>query len=161
MRIGVIADTHGLLRPEAVAALAGVGHILHAGDIGGPEIVPRLAEIAPVTAIRGNVDTGDWADAFPPTATFDLAGRRLHMLHDLHDLGLDPAAKGVAVVVAGHSHRPSVREEDGVLFLNPGSAGRRRFRLPVTLALLELGEGAPRTRIVDLLDATPGPRGEP
>ena len=159
MRIGVIADTHGLLRPEAVAALTGVRHILHAGDIGSPEIVPRLAEIAPVTAIRGNVDSGDWAEAFPPTATLELAGRRVHMLHDLHDLDLDPAAEGVAVVIAGHSHRPSVRQQGGVLFLNPGSAGRRRFRLPVTLALLDPGEEAPRARIVDLLGATPRPQG--
>ena len=151
MRVGVIADTHGLLRPEAEAALSGVGHILHAGDIGDPGIVPRLGQIAPVTAIRGTVDAGGWADAFPPTVTVALAGRRIHMLHDVHDLDLDPEADGIDVVIAGHSHRPSVRTEGRSLWLNPGSAGRRRFRLPVTLALLELGEGAPRARIVDLL----------
>ena len=153
MRVGVIADTHGLLRPEAEAALAGADRILHAGDIGAPEIVPRLGEIAPVTAIRGNIDRADWADAYPETVTVTLAGRRVHMLHDAADLALDPAAEGVDVVVAGHSHRPSVRGGNGVLFLNPGSAGRRRFRLPVTLAILELGHGAPSARILDLLEA--------
>ena len=155
MRVGVIADTHGLLRPEAVAALAGAEHILHAGDIGSPEIVPRLAEVAPVTAFRGNVDTGAWAAAFPPTVTLELGGRRIHMLHDLHDLALDPQVEGVDVVVSGHSHRPSVRQ-GGVLLLNPGSAGRRRFRLPVTLALLELAAEQPSARIVELVETPPG-----
>ena len=148
----MIADTHGLLRPEAVEALAGVAHILHAGDIGSFDVVPRLGELAPVTAIRGNVDRDAWAEVFPPTVTLALAGRRIHMLHAVQDLDLDPGAEGIGVVVSGHSHRPSVRSEGGVLFLNPGSAGRRRFRLPVTLAILELGEGAPRARIVDLME---------
>ena len=151
MRVGVIADTHGLLRPEAEERLEGVDHILHAGDIGCAGIVPRLEAIACVTAIRGNVDREDWARVFPPTVTLDLAGRRIHMLHDINDLALDPGRRGVNVVVAGHSHRPSVRSADGILYLNPGSAGRRRFRLPVTLAMLELGEGVPRARVVDLL----------
>lgn len=151
MRIGVVADTHGLLRPEALDRLAGVGHILHAGDIGDPAIVPRLERLAPVTAIRGNVDTGDWARAYPETVTVTLGCCRIHMLHDVNDLALDPVAEGIAVVVAGHSHRPSARSDGGVLFLNPGSAGRRRFRLPVTLALLEAGAAGLSAEIVELL----------
>ncbi|RFC64198.1 metallophosphoesterase [Fulvimarina endophytica] len=135
--VGIISDTHGLLRPEALAALAGVFHILHAGDIGAPDIVPRLAEIAPVTAIAGNIDTEDWAGAFPETVTLDLMGRRVHMLHDRKALALDPAADAVDLVIAGHSHKPGHERADGVLFLNPGSAGPRRFRLPVTLAVMD------------------------
>lgn len=150
MLVGVISDTHGLLRPEALERLAGVAHILHAGDIGGPEIVTRLRALAPVTAIRGNVDLGDWARAFPAEATVALAGRRLHLVHDLGDLALDPAAEGIDVVVSGHSHRPRVERVGRVLYLNPGSAGRRRFRLPVTLATLEL-DGAVEARLHDLL----------
>jgi putative phosphoesterase len=138
MRVGVISDTHGLLRPEALDALAGVRHILHAGDIGDPAIVPRLARIAPVTAIRGNVDTQPWAQAFPPTETVTLAGRTIHVLHDLAGLALDPRAAGFALVVSGHTHRPAVETRGGVLHLNPGSAGPRRFRLPVTLATVDL-----------------------
>lgn len=140
--VGVISDTHGLLRPEAEARLAGVGHIIHAGDIGAAEIVPRLERIAPTTAIRGNVDRDAWAKRFPETAAVALAGRRIFVLHDRGALGFDPAAGGFAVVVSGHSHRPAVDRADGVLYLNPGSAGPRRFSLPVTLAVLELsGEG--------------------
>ena len=151
MRIGVISDTHGLLRPEAEARLAGVSHILHAGDIGAPDIVPRLGAIAPTTAIRGNVDTGGWAAAYPETRTLRLAGRTIHMLHDLAALAVDPAAAGFDVVVAGHSHRPGVETVGGVLRLNPGSAGRRRFSLPVTLAILDLTEGEVRAEVHDLL----------
>ena len=151
MRIGVISDTHGLLRPEAVERLAGVDHILHAGDIGGPEIVPRLRAVAPTTAIRGNVDRGEWADEHPPTETVELGGRRFHMLHDLADLDLDPAAAGLDVVVAGHSHRPRIEAVGGVLYLNPGSAGPRRFALPVTLATLDLTPGGIEARLHDLV----------
>jgi putative phosphoesterase len=151
MRIGVISDTHGLLRPEAEAVLAGAAHIIHAGDIGSPEIVPRLQRLAPVTAIRGNVDTGAWAEAFPETAEVTLAGRAIHVLHDLAGLGFDPAARGIAVVVSGHSHRPKIETVAGVLYLNPGSAGRRRFRLPVTLATLELAGDAAAARIHELV----------
>lgn len=150
MLVGVISDTHGLLRPEAEAALAGVSHILHAGDVGRPEALERLARLAPLTAIRGNVDAGAWAEALPETVTLTLAGRRLHMLHDLKALRLDPAAEGIDVVVSGHSHRPGVERLGGVLYLNPGSAGRRRFRLPVTLARLDLAAEPPRAEIVDL-----------
>jgi putative phosphoesterase len=138
MLIGVISDTHGLLRPEALDALAGVEHIIHAGDIGRPEIVPRLREIAPVTAIRGNVDTQPWAQAFPAWDMVTLAGRMIYVIHDVGDLDLDPAATGIAVVVSGHSHQPKIESRGGVVYLNPGSAGPRRFRLPVTLAKLHV-----------------------
>ena len=130
MRIGVISDTHGLLRPEALDALAGVDHIIHAGDIGSPEIVSRLREIAPITAIRGNVDRQPWATAFPERKTVLLAGWSIHVLHDVGDLDFDPGKQGVAMVISGHSHRPRVETVNGVLFLNPGSAGPRRFKLP-------------------------------
>ena len=151
MRVGVISDTHGLLRPEAEARLRGVAHILHAGDIGDPGIVARLARIAPTTAIRGNVDRGAWADAYPPEVTLTLAGRSIHMLHDRAALDVDPAEAGHDVVVAGHSHRPGIERRGGVLHLNPGSAGRRRFSLPVTLATLEIDGGGVRALIHDLL----------
>ncbi len=150
MRVGVISDTHGLLRPEALAALHGVDRILHGGDIGKPGIVEALQRIAPVSAIRGNVDTGPWAAAFPETLEILLSGHRIWMLHDLETLDLDPVARGLSVVISGHSHKPGVEWRDPVLFLNPGSAGPRRFRLPVTLALLDLGAEAPTAKIVAL-----------
>lgn len=146
-RVGVISDTHGLLRPEAVKLLAGVEHIIHAGDIGDPGIVERLVEIAPATVIRGNVDIGEWAEAYPERAELRIAGRRIHVLHDIAELDVDPPREGIDVVVYGHSHKPRVETVDGVLLLNPGAAGRRRFRLPVTLATLELGEARMDARI--------------
>lgn len=152
MKVGVISDTHGLLRPEALDALNGAVHILHAGDIGATGIVEALEDIAPVTAIRGNIDTGEVAARHGDTVTVELAGIRIHMVHDVRDLALDPRAEGIAVVVSGHSHKPSVTHKDGVLFLNPGSAGRRRFRLPVTVALLDLSGERPEARIVDLME---------
>ncbi len=151
MRVGVISDTHGLLRPEAEAALAGVAHIIHAGDIGNPEIVPRLRKIAPVTAIRGNVDAQAWALAFAETADVTLKGRAIHVLHDLGALDFDPAADGVSVVISGHSHRPKVERLGGVLYLNPGSAGRRRFSLPVTLATMEVAGDAVAAQVHHLV----------
>jgi putative phosphoesterase len=138
MLIGVISDTHGLLRPEALEALAGVEHIIHAGDLGSPDIVPRLAEIAPVTAIRGNVDTRAWARAFAASASVTLAGRAIYVIHDRADLDLDPVAAGFDLVISGHSHRPGVEDIGGVVYLNPGSAGPRRFKLPITLATVDL-----------------------
>ena len=138
MLIGVISDTHGLLRPEALDALAGVEHIIHAGDIGSPDIVPQLAKIAPVTAIRGNVDTQTWARDFPPWEVVTLAGRTIYVIHDLGDLDLDPAAAGFDMVVSGHSHMPKIETRQGVVYLNPGSAGPRRFRLPITIATVDL-----------------------
>jgi uncharacterized protein len=150
MRIGVISDTHGLLRPEAEQQLAGVAHIIHAGDIGKPDVIARLCGIAPVTAIRGNVDTGPWAEAYPETVTVTLGGRKIHVLHDLQQLQLDPASVGIDVVISGHSHRPVIEMEQGVLYLNPGSAGPRRFRLPITLAVLDVTASGLRPTLHDL-----------
>ena len=151
MRIGVISDTHGLLRPEAKEGLAGVEHIIHAGDIGSPEIVQRLRTIAPTTAIRGNVDTQPWASAFPDRTTLVLAGRSIHVLHDVGDLDFDPPGQGIAIIIAGHSHRPKMETVDGVLYLNPGSAGPRRFKLPITLATIDLTANAIRPELHELI----------
>ena len=141
MLVGIVSDTHGLVRPEALAALDGVDAIVHAGDVGAPEVLDALAAIAPVTAVRGNNDHGAWAAALPDTAVVDAAGARLFVLHDAHGLAVDPRRDGYAAVVAGHSHRPSSFVRDGVLFLNPGSAGPRRFRLPISLARLRVDDG--------------------
>jgi len=149
-RVGIISDTHGLLRPEVEEYLSGVDHILHAGDIGNPDIIAALRRIAPITAIRGNVDTGAWADEFPETETLRLAGRTIYMLHDLKALRTDPPALGIEVVVSGHSHIPKVETLSGVLYLNPGSAGRRRFKLPITLATLQITLEELRPTIHDL-----------
>jgi putative phosphoesterase len=137
--VGVISDTHGLLRPEALTALAGVDLIIHAGDIGDPQIIDALRQIAPVHAIRGNVDRGYWADEFSPTEIVEVAGQSLYVLHDLNELDLDPAAAGFRVVVSGHTHDPKVTEQRGVVYLNPGSAGPRRFKLPISLARMTVG----------------------
>jgi putative phosphoesterase len=136
-RIGIISDTHGLLRPEAERGLTGVNHIIHAGDIGRPEIVEALRRIAPVTAIRGNVDSGEWAREYPHTKLVRLAGKSIYVLHNLKTLQAHPGA-GVDVIISGHSHVPKIDTVGGVLYLNPGSAGRRRFKLPITLATLEV-----------------------
>ncbi|MGN8544835.1 metallophosphoesterase family protein [Bradyrhizobium sp. 13971] len=148
-RIGIISDTHGLLRPEAERGLTGVDHIIHAGDIGRPEIVDALRRIAPVTAIRGNVDSGEWAREYPETHLVRLAGKSIYVLHDLKTLQIDPCA-GIDVIVSGHSHMPKIDTIDGVLSLNPGSAGRRRFQLPITLATLEVTREGVRPEIHDL-----------
>jgi putative phosphoesterase len=136
MHIGLISDTHGLLRPAALDALTGCERIVHAGDVGSPEVLSGLARLAPVTAIRGNNDTAAWARELPDTTALECSGRRLYVLHDIKELAIDPVAERIAVLVAGHSHRPSHRVEGGVHFVNPGSAGPRRFRLPVTVARL-------------------------
>jgi putative phosphoesterase len=154
--VGVVSDTHGLVRPEALAALAGVQAIVHAGDVGDPAVLDALAAIAPVTAVRGNNDHGAWAAALPETAVLDAAGVRLLVLHDAHALAVDPRRAGYAAVVAGHSHRPSSVVRDGVLFLNPGSIGPRRFRLPVSLARLHVARGRVRAELVTL-DVRPAP----
>lgn len=150
VRIGVISDTHGLLRPEALVALAGCDHIVHGGDIGGQDILDQLRAIAPLTVVRGNNDRAPWADAVPETARVQIAGLTLFAVHDIATIGLDPAAEGIAVVVSGHSHQPLAEWRGGVLYLNPGSAGPRRFRLPVSLAHLSIDGAAPAARIIEL-----------
>jgi uncharacterized protein len=135
MRIGLISDTHGLLRPEVLAWLEGSDHILHAGDICGPEVLERLARIAPLTAVRGNNDAGTWAEALQETETVRFEQVAVHIIHDLHELEL-PAA--VQVVISGHSHKPKVEQRDGVVFVNPGSAGPRRFSLPISAGELRI-----------------------
>jgi putative phosphoesterase len=140
LTIGVVSDTHGLFRQDVERCLAGVAHIIHAGDIGAPSIVDRLRRIAPVTVVRGNVDRGKWAESFPETETLRLGGRSFYVLHDLNALAINPADLGIDVVISGHSHRVRVETVDGILYLNPGSAGPRRFKLPITLATLDLGK---------------------
>jgi putative phosphoesterase len=136
--IGVISDTHGLLRPEAVKVLQGVELIIHAGDVGNPKVLANLARIAPVHAVRGNTDRGDWAADLPHTRVVEVGGVHLYVLHELFCLDLDPAAAGFAAVIFGHSHSPHLERKNGVLYLNPGSAGPRRFTLPVSLARIKL-----------------------
>ena len=145
--IGVIADTHGLLRPEALEALEGVDRILHAGDIGDPDHLDALARIAPVTAIRGNIDRGHWAEILPETVSLTIGGMQIHMIHDRKALQANPEAEGWDVVISGHSHKPGIEETGSTLWLNPGAAGPRRFRLPVTLAFLWEEAGHPRAMI--------------
>jgi putative phosphoesterase len=151
MRVGLISDTHGLLRPEALDFLAGADHIVHGGDIGGPDILERLAAIAPLTVVRGNNDTAPWARAIPETARVDVGNVALYAIHDLKALDIDPRVAGVRVVVSGHSHRPACTERDGVLYVNPGSAGRRRFSLPIAAAELVIDGDRVHPRIVTLV----------
>jgi hypothetical protein len=148
--VGVISDTHGLLRPEAVAALRGADLIIHAGDVGAPEVIDELRTIAPTFVVRGNVDRAHWAGALPTTAHVEVGGLLFHVLHDISELDLDPAAVGYAAVVYGHSHQPSIDMRDGVLFLNPGSAGPRRFQLPVSIARVSVSGQQLRPEIVVL-----------
>jgi putative phosphoesterase len=149
-RIGVIADTHGLLRPQVLKALDGVDLIIHAGDIGDPLILRHLERIAPVQAVRGNVDRGDWAADLPLTRVVEVGDVHLYVLHELYNLDLDPAAAGFAAVIFGHSHSPHLEHQNGVLFLNPGAAGPRRFTLPVSLARLRVQGASLRARLVEL-----------
>jgi len=148
--VGVISDTHGLLRPEAVAGLQDVDRIVHAGDIGSPEVLRGLEAIAPVTAVRGNNDRERWAADIPETDILEIGDVSLYVLHDLHELDLDPRAAGFAAVIAGHSHQPRMEERDGVLYLNPGSAGPRRFKLPISLARLTVAGSRLRAELVTL-----------
>ena len=147
--IGVISDTHGLLRPEAIAALRDVDTILHAGDIGAPEVLRELQKIAPVYAIRGNVDVEPWAKAIPVTQNVELAGQNFHLIHKRGELKKVPA--DVAAVIFGHSHQPTIEDRDGVLFFNPGSAGPRRFRLPISLGKIRIEDGVLRPELIPLL----------
>lgn len=150
MLVGVISDTHGLLRPEALVALAEAEHILHVGDVGNIEILEELRRIAPVTAIRGNVDVYGECAELPATEMVELGGRFFYMVHSVHDLDIDPKAAGVDVVVSGHSHKPLIERKGAVMYLNPGSAGPRRFSLPVTVALMTVGDDGAEARIVGL-----------
>ncbi len=148
--IGVISDTHGLVRPEALAALRGVDRIVHAGDIGSADVLARLETIAPVSAVRGNNDRGPWAEALPLTDVVLIGDVSLYLLHDLHELDLEPRAAGFAAVISGHSHQPRMDEKDGVLYLNPGSAGPRRFKLPISIARLTVRGASLRAEIIPL-----------
>ena len=141
IRIGVVSDTHSLLRPEAVARLAGVAHIVHGGDVGSPDVLRALASVAPLTAVRGNNDNGPWAHKLPETARLEVGGVVLYVLHDLGELDLDPRAAGIAAVISGHSHKPDMHVRDEVLYFNPGSIGPRRFRLPISMGILFIERG--------------------
>jgi putative phosphoesterase len=150
MILGVISDTHGLLRREAVEALRGADRILHAGDVGDPEILDTLAQIAPVTAIRGNIDIESWARALPETEIVEIGGVSIYMLHDLGRLDLKPEAAGIHAVIYGHSHQPKIEMKKGVLYFNPGSAGPRRFQLPVSVGKLRIENGKIEAELVEL-----------
>lgn len=150
MKVGVISDTHGLVRPEAIAALANSELILHAGDIGKPEVLEELKTIAPVIAVRGNNDKGAWANAIPERETIAIEGLSVHLLHIATELDFNPITTGVQIVISGHSHKPSIQDLNGVLFLNPGSAGPRRFKLPVTIAQLQITGTLAEAEIVPL-----------
>lgn len=148
--LGLISDTHGLLREEALRALEGSDLVIHAGDVGKPEIIDRLSILGPVIAVRGNIDKAAWASTLPTTAVAEAGSIAIYVLHDIHELDLDPAAAGFRIVVSGHSHKPSRAERSGVLYLNPGSAGPRRFKLPVTVARLDLRHSPWKVDFIDV-----------
>jgi uncharacterized protein len=149
-RIGVISDTHGLVRPEAIAALKGSELILHAGDIGKPQVLESLASIAPVLAVRGNNDREIWAQKIPDILKLRINGARVYIIHDVNDLEIDPGAAGFHAVISGHSHKPGLVRRDGTIFLNPGSAGPRRFKLPVAVSRLTVRGQAVRAKVIEL-----------
>jgi putative phosphoesterase len=150
MVVGIISDTHGLLRPEAVDALSGCDLILHAGDIGKPEVLKPLKLIAPLYAVRGNNDIGDWAEKIPEDRTVKAGSINIYMIHDIKEMAIDPKKKRINAVISGHSHKPSIQDKDGVLFINPGSAGPRRFKLPVAVAILKISQANIEAKIVEL-----------
>ncbi len=150
--VGLISDTHGLLRPQAARALTGADQIVHAGDVGSPEILDELRKIAPLTAVRGNVDAGNWALSMPAGAVLSIEGYNIHVLHILSEIEIDPKAAGMTAVISGHTHKPLIETESGVLYVNPGSAGPRRFSLPVSLGFLRLEEGKPPEAWIQTLD---------
>jgi uncharacterized protein len=151
IQVGLISDTHGLLRKEALQALAGSELIIHAGDVGRPEVLSALGKVAPVIAVRGNVDSGAFSEALPRSAVAEAGGLRIYVLHTIADLDFEPLKRGFGAVVFGHSHKPARTDKDHLLFLNPGSAGPQRFRLPVTIARLRIEQGHAEVRFVDLL----------
>ena len=148
--IGVISDTHGLVRPEALRALKGADLVIHAGDIGNAEVIETLQSISPVVAIRGNIDQGEWARGFPETEVVEVEQTLIYVLHDLNTLDLDPAKSGFGAVISGHSHQPRITHHSGVMFVNPGSAGPRRFRLPMAVARLQINGSSIHSEIVEL-----------
>jgi putative phosphoesterase len=150
LRVGLISDTHGLLRPEAVAFLRGCDHIIHGGDIGGQNILQELSSVAPVTVVRGNNDKGSWAHALPQTELVRFEEVFVYVIHDLAQLDLDPRAAGIGVVVCGHSHQPQIQQRDGVVYVNPGSAGPRRFKLPVAVAEMAIAGSSVTAHGVEL-----------
>ena len=150
MLIGIISDTHGLLRPEALAALRATNLIIHAGDIGSPSILEKLREIAPLFAVRGNVDRQAWADKLPESQTVQVGAHRFHVVHAISELVIDPVKAGIAAVIFGHSHEPSIERRAGVLYLNPGSAGPRRFKLPICIARVQVSDMRLAPSIVSL-----------
>lgn len=150
LRIGLIADTHDLLRPQALAALEGCDHILHAGDIGKPEILDALRQLAPLSVVRGNNDTQDWAQAIPHDLSLQLGGACLYLVHDQADIPTDLATRGVDAIITGHSHKPLITQRDGILHINPGSAGPRRFKLPVSMGVLWVENGRVRGELQTL-----------
>ena len=152
-RVGVISDTHGVLRPEALDALQGTDLIVHAGDVGDPAVLDRLGQLAPVRAVRGNVDRGTWAEGLPLSDAVEVEGATLYVLHILGELDLDPQTAGFAAVIYGHTHRPVIEQREGILFLNPGSAGPGRFDVPVTVARLEVEGGLVEAELVSLVDS--------
>jgi putative phosphoesterase len=151
MMVGLISDTHGLMRESALAALGGSDLIVHAGDVGAAAVLEALRALAPVVAVRGNVDKGSWASELPATAVAEAGPARIYVLHDIHELELDPAAAGFHIVVSGHSHQPGQTDGAGVLYINPGSAGPRRFKLPLTLARLDVGVKPWKAEFIDLV----------
>ena len=148
--IGLISNTHGLVRPQALDALRGVDLILHAGDIGKPEVLIALKAMAPLVAIKGNNDRGPWATRLPETKTVAIGAAKLFLIHDVNDLAFDPSERGIVTVISGHSHKPSMMHRDGVLFVNPGSAGPRRFKLPVAVGKLRISAGGVQAKIIEL-----------
>ena len=159
LRVGLISDTHGLLRPEARAFLMGCDYIVHGGDVGGADILDDLAAIAPLIAVRGNNDTGPWAARLPPTELVRVGSVFFYVIHNLEELDIDPTAAGVRVIVSGHSHKPMIEERDQVLYVNPGSSGPRRFKLPISVGEIIVSGSAVRARIVDLPASRPDRRG--
>jgi uncharacterized protein len=148
--IGILSDTHGLVRPEVETALSGCHQILHAGDVGDGQVLKRLKRIAPVMAVRGNMDRGSWSHTLPSTEMVEIGGVYFYMLHDLHRLDLDPSAAGIHVVISGHTHQPEIFQKNSVTYLNPGSAGQRRFDYPVSVAIVRIENGAMIPRIVEI-----------